>query len=73
MLLSHLDNGSLIAAKSVQYRDIYGTVNEQKSIVKIMIKLLKIRTDLLDKQVTPASGVVLDVVPQLGNKEDQSN
>jgi hypothetical protein len=54
--------------KSVQYNFIFGTVHQQKQVVKVLTGLMDRRTSLLNVDINPASGSSLDAGPFPGSK-----
>ena len=67
-ILVKLSSSDLKTLNNVKITDIYGTIQQQKSVVSIIARLLEIRNNILESQqsfsvVTPASGTSLDTAP----------
>ena len=67
-ILLKLSSSDLKTLNNVKITDIYGTVQQQKSAVSIISRLLEIRNIILESQQsvlasTPASGTSLDTAP----------
>ena len=67
LLKCHRLMAELKIAQSVEYKDLFGNTHEQKAAVLMLMKLLEVRTRLLEKDIqatTPASGASLDTASQ---------
>ena len=63
-LLGQLSSKDLEATTLSEYNHIYGSLEEQKSVVSTFRTLLKVRENLLEEGSTPASGSSLVTAPQ---------
>ena len=62
-ILEELGSQPLELALSVEYQDLYGNTHQQKAAVEVFMKLLEVRSRLLEDirvKKTPASGTSLD-------------
>ena len=78
LILVKLSSSDLKTLNNVKITDIYGTVQQQKSVVSIITRLLEIRNNILESQqlfsvVTPASGTSLDTAPLVYQGSDGDN
>ena len=62
VLLAELSSEEEEDTRRVTYNDMYGSVDSQKRMVKVVTRLLEIRSNLLN--LTPTSGLTLDASEQ---------
>ena len=53
ILLAELTHIDKLQVNNVDYNDIYGDLNQQKTVTDVMDKLLNIRSRLLDLDTSP--------------------
>ena len=57
VLLDQLTPEEQISVKQVEYKDIFGTLDQQRTVALLLTRILEIREELLDLQRLPVGQI----------------